>query len=100
LVIAQQTNVRYNINKQEKTNQEREAIVPNKKAEIVDAEDEQMEKQIIRTEEEHIPIGSFMKLPDGDVEVEIVHKRRCRVIKDKFSLMWLIKKCGLTLDRA
>ena len=66
----------------------------------MDAEDERMEKKIIRTEDEHIPIGSLVVLPDGNVGIEVQHRRHNRIVKEMFSLSWLIKKCCVTLDRA
>jgi hypothetical protein len=67
----------------------------------VDAEDERMEKKIIRTEDEHIPIGSLVELPDGKLGIEVQHRRHNKIVKEIFTLNWLNRICEkLQLYRA
>ena len=67
----------------------------------MDAEDERMEKKIIRTEDEHIPIGSLVELPDGKLGIEVQHKRHNKIVKEIFTLNWLNRICEkLQLYRA
>ena len=67
----------------------------------MDAEDERMEKKIIRTEDEHIPIGSLVELPDGKLGIEVQHRRHNKIVKEIFTLNWLNRICEkLQLYRA
>lgn len=67
----------------------------------MDAEDERMEKKIIRTEDEHIPIGSLVELPDGKLGIEVQHRRHNKMVKEIFTLNWLNRICEkLQLYRA
>ena len=60
-----------------------------------------MEKKIIRTEDEHIPIGSLVELPDGKLGIEVQHKRHNKIVKEIFTLNWLNRICEkLQLYRA
>ena len=67
----------------------------------MDAEDERMEKKVIRTEDEHIPIGSLVELPDGKLGIEVQHRRHNKMVKEIFTLNWLNRICEkLQLYRA
>lgn len=60
-----------------------------------------MEKKIIRTEDEHIPIGSLVELPDGKLGIEVQHRRHNKMVKEIFTLNWLNRICEkLQLYRA
>jgi len=60
-----------------------------------------MEKKIIRTEDEHIPIGSLVELPDGKLGIEVQHRRHNKIVKEIFTLNWLNRICEkLQLYRA
>lgn len=60
-----------------------------------------MEKKIIRTEDEHIPIGSLVVLPDGKLGIEVQHRRHNKIVKEIFTLNWLNRICEkLQLYRA
>ena len=60
-----------------------------------------MEKKIIRTEGEHIPIGSLVELPDGKLGIEVQHRRHNKMVKEILTLNWLNRICEkLQLYRA